>query len=120
MDSIFFENRDYFVKRMQDLDSSSVSREEEFRHSKTVTESPDTAVCVRIRPLTEHEIKQGHVKGVLTDNLSVANIHEPRRKVRGKPDLDVLTLSQDKPQTLTKSLEFVFYLGSSVWFRQIF
>jgi len=32
---------------------------------------------------------QEHVKGVLTDNHEVVNIHEPRRRVNSKPDLNV-------------------------------
>jgi kinesin family protein 2/24 len=88
MDSLFFENRDYFEKRIQDLESSSIPKgfTEESRPS---TEAPDTTVCVRIRPLTGHEIKQNYIKGVLTDNHEVVNIHEPRRKVNSKPDLNV-------------------------------
>jgi kinesin family member 2/24 len=88
MDQIFFENRDYFVKRIQGLETSSnPSKKKE--GTETPTETPDTAVCVRIRPLTDHELKQEHVKGVLTDNYEVVNIHEPRRKVNSKPDLNV-------------------------------
>lgn len=91
MDQIFFENRDYFVKRIQDLESSSTSNNKK-GDTGTATVTPDTAVCVRIRPLTNHEIKQDHVKGVLTDNYEVVNIHEPRRKVNSKPDLNVRSL----------------------------
>ena len=88
MDQIFFENREYFVKRIQDLESSSNSSKNK-GGAETATETPDTAVCVRIRPLTDHEIQQEHIKGVLTDNYEVVNIHEPRRRVNSKPDLNV-------------------------------
>lgn len=88
MDQIFFENRDYFVKRIRDLETLFISSKKK-GSAETLTEAPDTAVCVRIRPLTDHEVKQEHVKGVLTDNYEVVNIHEPRRKVNSKPDLNV-------------------------------
>jgi kinesin family protein 2/24 len=88
MDSYFFENRDFFVNRIQQLESTS-------RAVQTIDDSgesaavPDTAVCVRIRPLTEQEIKKDHIQGVLRDNFGAVNIYEPRRKVIGKPDLNV-------------------------------
>lgn len=113
MEPLFSENRDYFIKRIQDLESSSILSKK-IGPSETVAETPDTAVCVRIRPLAEHEINQDHVKGVLTDNYSVVNIHEPRRKVNGKPDLNVLTrllaFLQEKNdlEMLTGFVEFVF------------
>lgn len=90
MDTIFFENRGYFAKRIQDLESSTSISSTKSEESGTSTEAPDTAVCVRIRPLTEYELNKEHVKGVLTDNYEVVNIHEPRRKVNSKPDLTVL------------------------------
>jgi hypothetical protein len=88
MDQMFFENRDYFVKRIRELETSSTSSKKK-GSAETPTETPDTAVCVRIRPLTDHEVKHEHIKGVLTDNYEVVNIHEPRRKVNSKPDLNV-------------------------------
>lgn len=88
MDQIFFENRDYFIKRIRDLEASSTSIKDK-GSTETLTETPDTAVCVRIRPLTDHEVKKEHIKGVLTDNYEVVNIHEPRRRVNSKPDLNV-------------------------------
>ena len=70
MDQIFFENRDYFIKRIRDLEASSTSIKDK-GSTETLTETPDTAVCVRIRPLTDHEVKKEHIKGVLTDNYEV-------------------------------------------------
>lgn len=87
MDTLFFENRDYFSQRINDLDSSSIQNKY-IENPDIPKENPDTAVCVRIRPLTDHETKQDHIKGVLTDNYEVVNIHEPRRRVNGKPDLN--------------------------------
>jgi len=88
MDTYFFENRDFFAKRIQELEILS-------KAARTV-EAPDesaevldTAVCVRIRPLTEEEIGWDHIQGVLRDQFGAANIYEPRRKVNGKPDLNV-------------------------------
>jgi kinesin family protein 2/24 len=88
MDAYFFENRDFFANRIEELEILS-------RSSRTVESSDpskevhDTAVCVRIRPLTEEEIGWDHIQGVVRDNFGAANIYEPRRKVNGKPDLNV-------------------------------
>jgi kinesin family protein 2/24 len=88
MDSYFFENRDFFASRIQQLENTSNSIQT-IEPSEISGEVPDTAVCVRIRPLTNEEIGQHHIQGVLRDNFGAANIYEPRRKVNSKPDLNV-------------------------------
>ena len=88
MDSFFFENRDFFANRIHLLETSSKSLQT-IEGSDVPVEAPETAVCVRIRPLTEHEAEQGHIQGVLRNNSGAANIYEPRRKVNSKPDLNV-------------------------------
>jgi len=86
MDTYFFENRDFFANRIQELEilSKSARTIEPLDES---AEAPDTAVCVRIRPLTEEEIGW--------DQFGAANIYEPRRKVNGKPDLNVSNYVDD-------------------------
>lgn len=93
MDTYFFENRDFFANRIQELEILSKSARTVGIPEETV-EVPDTAVCVRIRPLTEEEIGWDHIQGVLKDNFGAANIYEPRRKVNGKPDLNVSPFSK--------------------------
>lgn len=88
MDTYFFENKDYFAKRIQELEILS-KKARTVETLDTDAEVPDTAVCSRIRPLTEEEIGWDHIQGVLRDNFGAANIYEPRRKVNGKPDLNV-------------------------------
>jgi kinesin family member 2/24 len=88
MDAYFFENRDFFANRIQELEILSKSAPT-LETAEQSTEVPDTAVCVRIRPLTEEEIGWDHIQGVLRDNHGAANIYEPRRRVNGKPDLNV-------------------------------
>lgn len=89
MDQIFFENRDYFVKSIEDLDTWLTSSKKN-RRIEAPTETPDTAVCVRIRPLSGFEVKKEHIKGILTDNYETVGIHEPKRKIANrKPDLNV-------------------------------
>jgi kinesin family member 2/24 len=88
MDAYFFENRDFFANRIQELEALAKSARAA-ESSDLTAEFPDTAVCVRIRPLTEEEIGWDHIQGVLRDNFGAANIYEPRRKVNGKPDLNV-------------------------------
>lgn len=88
MDSFFFDNREFFANRIQQLETSSRSAQA-VETSDISADAPDTAVCVRIRPLTEQEVEKDHIQGVLRDNLGAANIYEPRRKVNGKPDLNV-------------------------------
>jgi kinesin family protein 2/24 len=88
MDSLFFEYRDYFLKRIQQLEPTTNGHklpetEEPFR------ERPETSVCVRIRPLTEHERENNHIEAVLGHELGVANIYEPKKKFNGKPELNV-------------------------------
>jgi kinesin family protein 2/24 len=94
MDTYFFENRDFFANRIQELEilSKSARTIEPLDES---AEAPDTAVCVRIRPLTEEEIGWDHIQGVLRDQFGAANIYEPRRKVNGKPDLNVSNYVDD-------------------------
>jgi kinesin family member 2/24 len=92
MDTFFFENRDFFANRIQELEILSKSARTAGILEATA-EVPDTAVCVRIRPLTEEEIGWDHIQGVLKDNFGAANIYEPRRKVNGKPDLNVSVFS---------------------------
>ena len=88
MDSYFFENREFFADRIQSLESLSKPAPI-FEDPQVALDVPDTAVCVRIRPLTKNEIGQDHIQGVLRDDLGAANIYEPRRKINGKPDLNV-------------------------------
>jgi kinesin family protein 2/24 len=88
MGSHFFENRDFFASRIQQLENTSNSIET-IEPSEISAEVPDSAVCVRIRPLTNEEIGQYHIHGVLRDNFGAANIYEPRRKVNSKPDLNI-------------------------------
>jgi hypothetical protein len=92
MDAYFFENRDFFANRIQELEILSKSARK-VEIPEVSIEVPDTAVCVRIRPLTEEEIGWDHIQGVLRDNFGAANIYEPRRKVNGKPDLNVRDIS---------------------------
>jgi kinesin family member 2/24 len=88
MDAYFFENRDFFANRIEELEIlSRSSRTAE--SSDQSTEVHDTAVFVRIRTQKEEEIGWDHIQGVLRDNFEAANIYEPRRKVNGKPDLNV-------------------------------
>ena len=89
MENIFFENRQYFEERIRNLEKGANALNTNTNGSEASTETPDTAVCVRIRPLTDHEIKQDHIIGVLTDNHEVVSIHEPRIKINSKPDLNV-------------------------------
>jgi kinesin family member 2/24 len=91
MDSFIFENRDFIATRIRQLEISSKSPPsvDIYNGSAEVT---DTAVCVRIRPITENEVEQGHIQGVLSGNSWTANIYEPRRKVRGKPEINVYDL----------------------------
>jgi kinesin family protein 2/24 len=90
MDSYFFENREFFAHRIQQLENTSNSIQTIEPSEITLpAEVPDTAVCVRIRPLTNEEIGQDHIQGVLRDNFGAANIYELRRKVNSKPDLNV-------------------------------
>ncbi len=98
MDSYFFENRDFFANRIQELEILSKSARR-IDSSEPTPEVPDTAVCVRIRPLTEEEIGWDHIQGVLRDNYGAANIYEPRRRVNGKPDLNV----SNRPRNLSVS-----------------
>lgn len=44
---------------------------------------------MRILPFTDREVKQDHIRGILTDNHEVVNIHQLSRKVNSKPDLKV-------------------------------
>jgi kinesin family protein 2/24 len=90
MDTYFFENRDFFANRIQELEILSKSSRA-VESLETSAEVPDTAVCVRIRPLTEEEIGWDHIQGVLRDSHGAANIYEPRRRINGKPDLRVST-----------------------------
>jgi len=86
MESFIFENRDYFLKRIHQLESSRPSSQ---TGEIPAEASAETSVCVRIRPLTEHEIEENHLEGVLGHDYGVANIYEPRRRFNGKPDLIV-------------------------------
>jgi kinesin family protein 2/24 len=90
MDALYFDNQEYFAQRMLDLEATSkpiTSTEKPAEY-----EAPDTSICVRIRPLMDSEIKKKHVKGILTDNSQVVNLHEPRRRVNSKPDLNACSL----------------------------
>lgn len=88
MDSFFLEYRDYFLKRIQQLEAKSNG------HGPPETEEPfretlEASVCVRIRPLTEHEREHKRIEGVLGHRFNVANIYEPKKKFNGKPELNV-------------------------------
>lgn len=88
MESLFLENRDYFSKRIQQLETSfndpTLSKNEGIE-----AEHPETSVCVRVRPLTENEKEFDHIAGVFGRGSGVVNIYETRRKVNKKPELNV-------------------------------
>lgn len=88
MDTYVHENREYFQKRIHQLNTTETSGKDSGNIDRD-TEVPDTSVCVRIRPLSELEIENGHIEGVLPHDYGIAKIYEPRKKVRGKPDLNV-------------------------------
>jgi kinesin family member 2/24 len=88
MDTLFFEHREYYVKRLQQLNAPSKT-DPPLEVSETSTDSSDTAVCVRVRPLSEAEISDHHIQGIVGQSGGIANIYEPRKKINGKPDLNV-------------------------------
>ena len=88
MESLFFEHREYYVNRLQQLDISFKSGPP-LEVLETSTDSSDTTVCVRIRPLSEQEIIKNYIQGVSGQSGGTAKIYEPRKKINGKPDLNV-------------------------------
>ena len=90
MDTLFFENREYYVNRLQTLNASP-KPSPPLDVSEISADSSDTTVCVRIRPLSHQEITDNHIQGVAGQSGGIANIYEPRKKVNGKPDLNVGT-----------------------------
>ena len=88
MDPFIFEYRDYFLKRIHQLESTT-NEHRTPENEEPLRETPETSVCVRIRPLTEYEREHNHIEGVLGHNLGVANIYEPKKKFNSKPELNV-------------------------------
>ncbi|KAF4625678.1 hypothetical protein G7Y89_g12487 [Cudoniella acicularis] len=107
MDSFYYENKDYFDQRIQQVESSSRASQA-IRNFETLAEAPDTAVYARIRPLTEREIEESHIRGVLPDSFNVASVHEPRRKVNGKPDLNSSSFTVDEVYGPDKSTRDIY------------
>jgi kinesin family protein 2/24 len=88
MDSFFFEYRAHFLKNIKQIELNAYEHEIP-AIDKPPIETPDTSVCVRIRPITEHEKKNKHIQGVFEHSNGVVHIYEPRRRVNGKPELNV-------------------------------
>lgn len=76
------------MNRLQQLKASSKAGSP-LEVLETLSDSSDTAVCVRIRPLSEAEISDHHIQGIVGQSGGLANIYEPRKKINGKPDLNV-------------------------------
>jgi hypothetical protein len=84
MDSLFFDHRDYYADRVQQL----ITEPESPKTSETSTPS-DTSICVRIRPQSEQEINASHVQGVIAQHHGRVKMYEAIRKFNGKPDVKV-------------------------------
>ena len=88
MDACFFEYRDYFQKRIKQIEIPA-NKNKATIYKKPNGETPDSLICARIRPLTAHELEKKHIEGVLGHHDGGVNIYEPRRKVKSKPELNV-------------------------------
>lgn len=88
MDNFCLENRDYFSKRIQELESTS-NGYEVLESPADIDHAPDVSIRVRIRPFTEYEKECNHFVGVSMQQSGAVNIYEPRRKINGKPEVNV-------------------------------
>lgn len=81
------EHKEYFLKHIQQLElqPDHVLLE----NDEVVRTKPETSVCVRIRPLAEDEKENKHIEGVIGRDHGIINIYEPKRKIRGRPELSV-------------------------------
>lgn len=86
MDAFFFEYRDFFLKRVKQIEAASISKTND---KEPPVEQQETSVCARIRPLTQTERDAQHFEGVKGHQNGAVNLYEPRRKINGKPDLNV-------------------------------
>lgn len=75
------------MNRLQQIDASS--KPSLPLGAESANDPSDTAICVRIRPLSQQEIADKHIQGVAGQSGGIANIYEPRKKIKGKPDLNV-------------------------------
>lgn len=88
MDAFFFEYRDFFSKRIKQMEADCIGKVDP-HDEETVIDQQETSVCVRIRPLNETERDAQHVAGVIGHRNGAVNLYEPRRKINKKPDLNV-------------------------------
>jgi kinesin family member 2/24 len=89
MASTYFENIDFY----RSLVAPALNEREPEKVADPTTilanEASDTAICARIRPLSEEEERLQHIPGVVEKGATKAFLFEPRKKFNGVLDATV-------------------------------
>ncbi|KAG0647366.1 Diatom spindle kinesin-1 [Hyphodiscus hymeniophilus] len=107
MNSFFSEYRTRFLKLIEQSELDAHEREvPEFDNPAMGT--PDTLVCVRIRPMTDQEKENEHIQGVFEHAKGVVHLYEPRRRTNGKPEVNNSSFTLDEAYGPNDSTEDIY------------
>jgi kinesin family protein 2/24 len=89
MASTYFEHIDFYHKLVTPYLEAAERSQDCKLNPILANDASDTAICARIRPLSEEEKKAQHIPGIVPKESAKAILFEPRKKFNGTPDATV-------------------------------